>query len=86
MEDGETALSEKASDPYRRYADGSPGEEIAAIVERGEEGDAETAVRHGVEETVTGRGEEEIDPEGEAADRRLRDRDRRRGISHIRSK
>jgi hypothetical protein len=79
-------MPEEAGDAYRGHADGSPGEEIAAIVEWREEGDAEAPVRHGVEEAVTGGGEKEIDPEGEAADRRLRDYSRHRGISYIRSK
>ena len=44
--------------PIGDHADGGPGEEIAAVVERGEEGDAEAAVGHGIEQAMDPAGEE----------------------------
>jgi hypothetical protein len=42
-------MTEKSSEAYRRDLDRSPGEEISAIVEWGEESNAKAAVGHGVQ-------------------------------------
>ena len=56
-------MAEKWPETNRGYANRSPGEKIAVIVERGEEGDSQTAVGHGVQDTMAGGGQKEITPE-----------------------
>ena len=62
----ETAIAEKPSDTNRRHPNGSPREKISLIVERGEEGDSQTAVGHGVQETMAGGDKEEVNPKGKS--------------------
>lgn len=49
-----TAIAEKCCHADGRHANGSPRKKIPVIVEWGEEGDSQTDVRHGVQETVAG--------------------------------
>lgn len=55
-------MTEKAAYADRRDSDGCPRKKVARVVEGGEEGDAEAAVGHGVQEAVAGCGQEEIGP------------------------
>jgi hypothetical protein len=64
------AIREESPETDRRYADGGPKKKVAVIVEWGEEGDSQTAVRHGIEETMGGGRQKEIDPQAEPAKRR----------------
>jgi hypothetical protein len=61
----ETTMAEKSPETNRRDANRSPGEKIAVIVERGEEGNSQAAIRHGVQETVARSRQEEVNPERE---------------------
>jgi hypothetical protein len=59
----EPAVGEKMRNANGRNADRGPWKEVAAIVERRKEGDAESAVGHGIEKTVACSGEKKIGPE-----------------------
>jgi len=48
------ARTEKAGDADGGDSDGPPRKKVASVVEGGEEGDAEAAVGHGVQQTVAG--------------------------------
>jgi hypothetical protein len=60
--DLQTMTTEEADHSYRGDSNGSPGKEVAGVVEGGEESDAEAAVGQGVEEAVAGGCQEEIGP------------------------
>src|SRR5262249_53050924 len=57
-------------------ADGAPGDEVAVVVEGGEEGDAEAAVGHGVEKAVACSGEKEVSPNPSTRGKKSRGRSR----------
>ncbi len=67
MEDGEAANGEEAGETNRGNVNRRPRKKEAAGVERAEEGNAEAAISHGVEQAVAGGGEKEIGPQREAA-------------------
>jgi len=69
-EDFEAAVGEESADADRRNSDWAPGQEVAVVVEGGEEGDAEAAVGHGVEKAVAGGGEKEVSPKPKVEGRR----------------
>jgi hypothetical protein len=52
----EAARAEKSPEANRGHANRSPGKKIAVIVEWREEGDSQTTVGHGVQETMAGGG------------------------------
>lgn len=64
MEDSKTAIREKPPDTDRRHVNRPPRKKITVIVERGEEGDSQAAVRHGVQETMARGSDKEIHPRG----------------------
>lgn len=56
--DLKAARTEKAGDANGGDSNGSPPKKVTGVVERGEEGDAEAAVGHGVEQAMAGGGQE----------------------------
>ncbi len=63
-------MAEKSPEANRGHAHRSPGKKIAVIVEWREEGDSQTTVGHGVQETMAGGGQREITPERNSPNRR----------------
>lgn len=68
LDNFEATRGEETGHAYGGDANRRPRQEVAGVVERGKEGDAEAAICHRVEHAVTGSGEKKIGPEGEAAD------------------
>jgi len=54
LENRKTSVCKKPSNANRRHSNGGPGKEKTVVVERGEEGHAQTAVGHSVQETMAG--------------------------------
>ena len=63
MQNNKAAWREKARNTNRRNQDGTPRKKIARCIERGEERNAESAIGHGIEQSVTGSGKEKIEPQ-----------------------
>ena len=60
-------MGEESPRADRRHVNRPPRKKVTVIIERGEEGDSQAAVRHGIEETVAGGCQEEVNPRGEPA-------------------
>jgi hypothetical protein len=69
-ENSKTSIREKPPETNGGYVNGRPRKKIAVIVEGGEEGDTQTAVRHGVQETMAGGRQKEINPKRKWPQRR----------------
>ena len=69
-ENSKTSVREKPPETNRGYMNRSPREKIAVIVEGGEEGDTQTSIGHGVQETVAGGRQKDINPKRNSPQRR----------------
>jgi hypothetical protein len=58
------AMGEESPGADRRHVNRPPRKKVTVIIERGEEGDSQAAVRHGIEETVAGSRQKEVGQHG----------------------
>src|SRR5262245_13795822 len=78
-QNGYTSLREEGSDAQRRDLDRSEGREVASGIERAQEGDPETSVGEGIEHTVRGRGQKQIEPRPKTREAASRPRESQHG-------
>lgn len=68
-------MVEESRQPDWRDANRSPGQKISGVIERREERDAQSAIRHCIEQAVAGRREEQEGEQRDPGDLRLKSHD-----------
>lgn len=66
-DNGRPSTREKSPDSYRRNSNRSPRKKVTVVVERREERDTESSIRHGIQQTVTCSCQKEICPHRQSA-------------------